>query len=248
MGDAEQRLREWPVAGKLWLGITAMLFLFVIAGTPGPSGTPSRASLEAETAARPEAPGTLIPDLSTDPAAPGDSLVMPGEAGVDSAEQLDAAPVLETAGADLASAPDVSEDANADAASDGGESFDMADEAEPDPARSGDIPLCDPAAPFVFASRTDPADTIALERCVRETETGTPHLLESLPLTNRLVRLVQRSLKVAPLAVLLFPEITSLKPFMVPLKPFVVSLKPFVVRFSNHEGLHAPRPSVSRAS
>lgn len=183
VGDTEQRLREWPVAGSLWLGLTAMLFLFVIAGTPGPSGTPSRASLEAATTAQ------------TESAAPVDPLVMPGEASADRAEQPDSAPARETDGADMASATDVSEVERMGVASDGGESLDMADEDEPDRARSGDVPLCDPAVPFVFASHTDPADVIALERCVRDAETGALRLLESPPLTNRLVRLVQRNLQ-----------------------------------------------------
>ncbi len=156
--DAEQRLRQWPVAGALWLTISALLLVAVLAGAPE--------VLQPQT--RPDVEIAMTDHLARDVAPSAETESLPElvlEPEVVSAESIETL------------------------------------EPPPEPAATGVVEtratpsaVCDPQTPFIFTSPDDPDTRLVLQRCVRDTATGEPRLLDAPVLTNALVLLVQRNL------------------------------------------------------
>lgn len=225
--DTERGLRQWPVAGALWLGVSGLLLVSLLPGAQlglssqwAPMGESARSgeptpSIALARPERPEPvsmPATGLPPRSSSPppTEPAPSLVQgPGEA-----PPLQHGGVSDVSG-DIPDRPTISAPASGQA--EAAEPLVRAEgpvkpepsTASPEPTQAPDSGTptslepatgkmqshCDPDRPFFFVNRLDPGDRIGLQHCVQESSGAQPRLLDTPPLSNELVRLVQLNLR-----------------------------------------------------
>lgn len=173
--DAEQGLRQWPVAGALWLTISALLLVAVLGRTPEILVPPIQPDVEI----------AMVNDFAEEfsPSVETESLpevvLEPDVVGTELIETPERVSEPEVVSAELIETPEPSlEPAMTDAVE--------------TPATP--VAVCDPQTPFIFTSPDDPDTRLVLQRCVRDTALDEPRLLDAPVLTNRLVLMVQRNL------------------------------------------------------
>jgi hydrogenase-4 component B len=207
--DVEHGLRRWPVAGGLWIGISALLLLFVLAGQPlVPVTTASQPQIESAGVEAPaRQPPTVAEPSSNQEMAPGPTMPAIAEVPAPALGKTDASmasmpppPASEPTApstAVQAAEPMSAEEAAGIAASEprdktvAGESLVVTDDAASPPSPAG---ICQPPAPYVFRPSGADGQALELNRC-GSASSSVERPLRAPALTNELVALVQQALQ-----------------------------------------------------
>ncbi|EXJ13739.1 proton-conducting transporter transmembrane domain-containing protein [Imhoffiella purpurea] len=178
LANAERRLRRWPVAGSLWLGIAGLLLMGLLVGDP-------RLNREAPKIAEVSPPSAVVPN---DPA----QMPAPTEPMRD-AETIPSSAVPREGEGDSDIEPQKQPPSDSVRTADPTEALAVGSAVRtesPEPDSQTTSQECDPEQVVVLTSPRDSSDQIRLRPCV-EQPSGEYAEVEAPPLTNRLVRLIQ---------------------------------------------------------
>lgn len=184
-GDTERGLRQWPVAGGVWVGISTLLLLLVLAGLPTVSSTRDAVPMTPSPIPTPS-PLETAPE-ATQTAVAADSITDTADQPPPSERMTEPTGLVE---------PEPSRERQATAITSSEPEPALKPESEPPPERESppaetrSASVCDPPAPYRFAPSGLPGPPLHLTRCDANAQP-----LDAPDTSRALVERVQQALR-----------------------------------------------------